>query len=84
MALGGLVAMFIHETKSNSRHATSVFGVIALLLLKSFGGILTMHIYVQPRAPVPRGWRIFGFPRRKKKSTERHLALRALYDELSH
>jgi hypothetical protein len=40
--------------------------VAVLLLLKSIGGIMTMHFYVPPRPPDEPGWRVFGFARRKR------------------
>ena len=56
--------MFIVESKS-SRAARKMSFVIAvaLLLVGSFGGVLTMHFYVRPKPPEPPGWRFFGFPR---------------------
>jgi hypothetical protein len=59
--------MFIVESKSN-RAARKMSFVMAgaLLFLKSFGGILTMHFYVNPKPPVPSGFRFLGFPRPKR------------------
>jgi hypothetical protein len=60
--------MFIVESKS-SRAARKMSFVmfVALLLLKSFGGILTMRFYVKPKAPAPPGFRFLGFPRPKRR-----------------
>src|SRR5262249_41091292 len=36
---------------------------IAFAVTASFGALLTMHIYVKPSRSIPRGLRVFGFPR---------------------
>jgi hypothetical protein len=60
--------VFIVESKSRAARKTSFLMFAALLLvLKSFGGILTMHFYVNPKSPAPPGFRFFGFPRPKRR-----------------
>jgi hypothetical protein len=58
--------MFVVESSSRASRKKSALMVTALLLLKSIGGIFTMHFYVQPKEPDPPGWRVLGFPRPKK------------------
>jgi hypothetical protein len=50
--------MFIMESKSRAARKGSFLIFVALLvLLKSIGGILTMHFYVPPRQREKAGWR---------------------------
>jgi hypothetical protein len=57
--------MFVVETKdAKAAKKMSVVMGIAFVLTASFGPLLTMHVYVKPSPAAPRGFRIFGFPRR--------------------
>jgi hypothetical protein len=56
--------MFIVESQF-SRAARKMSYLMAIVLLLAPGALLTMHFYIRPRPPSPRGWRIFGFPRRR-------------------
>jgi hypothetical protein len=56
--------MFIVESH-HSRAARKMSYLMAIVLLLAPGVLLSMHFYVRPRPPVPSGWRIFGFPRRR-------------------
>jgi hypothetical protein len=61
----GALVMFIVETKNAK--AAKKMGIlmgIAFAVTASFGPLLTMHVYVKPSPPTPRGLRVFGFPRR--------------------
>ena len=57
--------MFIIESSSapRKRYRQIWMGVL-FLVTTSFGALLTMHVTVTPSPPAPRGFRIFGFPRR--------------------
>jgi hypothetical protein len=56
--------MFIVESQS-SQAARKMSCLMAIVLLLAPGALLTMHFYIRPRPPSPRGWRIFRFPRRR-------------------
>jgi hypothetical protein len=59
--------MFVVESSSaKAARKMSVLMAVVLLATTSLGVLLTMHFYVKPRAPVPPGFRFFGFPRPKK------------------
>jgi hypothetical protein len=59
--------MFVVETsrtKGAIKAAVLMAVIIALLTASVFPYVLfTMHFYVKPSPPIPRGFRIFGFPR---------------------
>lgn len=56
--------MFVHVSdKARAAKKTGILMGILFLLSGSFGPLLTLHVYVKPSPPVPRGFRIFGFPR---------------------
>jgi hypothetical protein len=52
--------MFIVESKSDRavRKMSRLMFFVMLLLSRTFGPVLTMHFYVEPRPPEPPGWRI--------------------------
>jgi hypothetical protein len=53
--------MFVIETeRSNAARKMSVVMIIAAVVLKSFGGLLTLHTFVRPK-PRVEGFRLFGF-----------------------
>jgi len=55
--------MFIVESNTaKAAKKMSILMAILFALTTLIGPLFTMHIYVKPR-PVPRGFRIFGFPR---------------------
>ncbi len=60
--------MFIVESKTQlAARKWSFLMFVALLVFKAFGGILTMHFYVNPKSPAPPGFRFLGFPRPKRR-----------------
>lgn len=71
--------MFVAESSSRASRKRSTLMVVALLVMKSIGGIFTMHFYVEPKEPDAPGWRVFGFPASKKEHhTVGHLSWRPL------
>jgi hypothetical protein len=62
--------MFIIESNTaKAAKKMSILMGIAFAVTASFGVLLTMHIYVKPSPPIPRGFRVFGFPRRATRSS---------------
>lgn len=68
--------MFVVQTSEAEakrlRKSCILVGVM-LVLLRSIGGVLTMHIYVKPR-PIPQGVRLFGFRLTRGSPTTRQRA----------
>jgi hypothetical protein len=69
--------VFVIESNSaNAARKTGILIFVMLLLLQSFGGALTMHVYVRPsRRPVPQGTRLFGFQIKRGSFPLRRLML---------
>ncbi len=59
--------MFVLESRAaKGARRMSILVGIALAITGSFGLLLTLHVYVKPSPPAPPGFRIFGFPRRRR------------------
>jgi hypothetical protein len=63
--------MFIVETNTpRADKKMSILMGILFVLFGSFGALFTMHIYVKRAPAPPPGFRIFGFPRRRRLTSE--------------
>jgi hypothetical protein len=57
--------MFLIETSGSkaARRTAWLMAVLLLLLLGQPYLLFTLHFYRKPSPPIPRGFRIFGFPK---------------------
>jgi hypothetical protein len=56
--------MFIVETTSaRPARKIAIFMAVVFAITGSFGALFTMHFYVKPSRPAPKGARFLGFPR---------------------
>ena len=61
--------MFVHvSNNAKTQKKVSILMGFLFVLTGSFGALFSMHVYVKRRAPVPPGFRVFGFPRPRRDS----------------